>query len=39
LDVWYGAGRGKQRPEVIGYIDSDIAGDVEDRKSTSSMVY
>jgi hypothetical protein len=30
---------GEMQPMLLGYSDSDYAGDVEDRKSTSSAVY
>jgi hypothetical protein len=36
--VKYCAGRGKKL-ELIGYCDSDMAGDKVDRKSTSGMIY
>ena len=37
--VRYCAGRGKEKLELIGYSDNDLAGDVDDRKSTSGMIY
>ena len=37
--VRYCAGRGKEKLELVGYSDSDMAGDVDDRKSTSGMIY
>ena len=37
--VRYCAGRGKKKHELVGYSDSDTAGDVDDRKSTSGMIY
>ena len=33
------ARRGKEKLELVGYGDSDMAGDVDDRKSTSEMIY
>ena len=33
------ARRGKEKLELVGYSDSDMAGDVDDRKSTSEMIY
>jgi hypothetical protein len=38
LGVKYCAGRGIKL-ELIGYSDSDMAGDKVDRKSTSGMIY
>ena len=35
----YYVGRGKEKFELVGYSDSDMAGDVDDRKSTSRMIY
>ena len=32
-------GRGKKKLELVGYSDSDMAGDVDDCKSTSGMIY
>ena len=37
--VRYCAGREKEKLELVGYSDSDMAGDVDDRKSTSGMIY
>ena len=37
--VTYCTGRGKEKLELVGYSDSDMAGDVDDRKSTSEMIY
>ena len=37
--VRYYVGRGKEKLELIGYSDNDMAGDVDDRKSTSRMIY
>ena len=37
--VRYYAGRGKKKLELVGYSDSDMADDVDDRKSTSGMIY
>ena len=37
--VRYCAGRGMEKLELVGYSDSDMAGDVDDRKSTSGMIY
>ena len=37
--VRYCTGRGKEKLELVGYSDSDMAGDVDDRKSTSGMIY
>ena len=37
--VRYYAGRGKEKLELVGYSDSDMVGDVDDRKSTSGMIY
>ena len=37
--VRYCAGRGKEKLKLVGYSDSDMAGDVDDRKSTSGMIY
>lgn len=38
--VFYAAGSKKgARPWLLGYTDSDMAGDVDDRKSTGGMVY
>ena len=31
--------RGKEKLELVDYSDSDMAGDVDDRKSTSRMIY
>ena len=36
--VRYCAGRGRKKLELVGYSDSDMAGDVDDRKSTSRMI-
>ena len=35
----YCAGRGKKKLELVGYSDNDMTGDVDDRKSTSRMIY
>ena len=35
----YCEGKGKKKLELVGYIDSDMAGDVDDRKSTRGMIY
>ena len=37
--VRYYIGRGKEKLELVGYTDSDMAGDVDDRKSTNEMIY
>ena len=37
--VRYCARKGKEKLELVGYSDSDMAGDVDDRKSTSGMIY
>ena len=37
--VRYYAGRGKEKLKLVGYSDSDMAGDVDDRNSTSGMIY
>ena len=37
--VKYFAGRGKEKLELVSYSDSDIAGDIDGRKSTSGMIY
>ena len=37
--VIYCIGREKVKLELVGYIDSDMAGDVDDHKSTSGMIY
>ena len=37
--VRYYAGRKKEKLELVGYSDSDMVGDVDDRKSTSGMIY
>ena len=37
--VRYCAGRGKKKLKLVSYSDSDMAGDVDDRKSTSEMIY
>ena len=37
--VRYCAGSGKEKLKLVGYSDSDMAGDVDDRKSTSGMIY
>ena len=34
----YCAGRGRKKLELVGYSDSDMIGDVDDRKSTSRMI-
>ena len=34
----YCAGRGNKKLELVGYSDSDMVGDVDDRKSTSGMI-
>ena len=35
----YCARRGKEKLELVGYSDGDMAGDVDDRKGTSGMIY
>ena len=37
--VRYSAGKEKTKLELVGYSDSDMAGDVDDYKSTSGMIY
>ena len=37
--VRYCAGKGNKKLELVGYSDSDIAGDVDDHKSTSGIIY
>ena len=37
--VRYCAGRGKEKLELVGYNDNDMAADVDDPKSTSRMIY
>ena len=37
--VRYCAMRGKKKLELVGYSDSNMAGDVDGRKSTSGMIY
>ena len=37
--VRYCAGRGNEKLELVGCSDSDMASDVDDRKSTSEMIY
>ena len=37
--VRYCAGRGKKKLELVGYNDSDMASDVDDRKSISGIIY
>ena len=37
--VRYSAGKEKTKLELVGYSDSDMAGDIDDRKSTSGMIY
>ena len=37
--VRYYAGRGKKKLELVGYSDSDMGSDIDDRKSTSGMIY
>ena len=37
--VIYCAGRGKKKFELVGYRDSDMVGDIDDRKSFSGMIY
>ena len=37
--VRYCAGKEKKKLELVGYSDSDMAGDVDDHKSTSGMIY
>jgi len=37
--VRYSAGKGKTKLELVGYSDSDMAGDIDDRKSTSGSIY
>ena len=38
-EIQRSAGKGKTKLELVGYSDSDIADDVDDRKSTSGMIY
>ena len=38
-DMRYCTGRGKEKLDLVGYSDSDVAGDVDDRKSTYGMIY
>ena len=35
----YCVGRGNEKLEMVGYNDNDMASDVDDRKSTSGMIY
>jgi len=37
--VRYCARREKKKLELVGYNDSDMVGDVDDRKSASGMIY
>ena len=37
--VRYCAGRGKEKLELVGYSNSNMADDVDDHKSTSRMIY
>ena len=37
--VRYCAGRGKEKSKFVGYSDSDMAGDDDDHKGTSGMIY
>ena len=37
--VRYCAGRERKKLELVGYSDTDMTGDVDDRKSTSGMIY
>ena len=37
--VRYCTRRGKEKLELVGYSDSDMTGDVDDRKSTSGVIY
>ena len=37
--VRYCAGREKVKLKLVGYSDNDMAGDVDDRKSTGGMIY
>ena len=37
--VKYCVGRGKEKLELVGYNDIDMAGDVDDRKSTRGKIY
>ena len=37
--VKYCAGREKEKLELVNYSDSDMAGDVDDRKRTNRMIY
>ena len=37
--VKYCAGRGKEKLELVGYSDIDMVSEVDDRKSTSGMIY
>jgi hypothetical protein len=36
-DIVYGRGRGA--PNLLGFSDADLAGDVDDRKSTAGMIF
>ena len=38
-EIQRSAGKGKTKLELVGYSDSDIVDDVDDRKSTSGMIY
>ena len=37
--VRYYVGRENEKLKLVGYGDSDMAGDVDDYKSTSGMIY
>ena len=37
--VRYCTGSGKEKFELVGYSNSDMVNDVDDRKSTSGMIY
>ena len=37
--VRYCVGRGNEKLELVDYSDSDMAGHVDDRKSTNGMIY
>ena len=39
MGVRYYTGRGKEKLDLFDYSDSDMTGDVDDRKSTSGMIY
>ena len=37
FEIWYN--RGEEKDSLLGYTDSDYAGDIDDRKSTSGYVF